>query len=68
MFREHSSKTVGDKNEEGIFPLIGGKPSTFLTHTSATAANYAAYQNKLFKSVAIMTVKTTNFSREQTKY
>ena len=64
--REHSSKIVGDsppppcKTGEGIFPLIGGKSSIFLTHISATAANYAAYQQKLFRSVAIMIVETTN--------
>ena len=36
------------------------KSLTFLTHIPATAANYAAYQQKLFRSVAIMTVETTN--------
>ena len=38
-----------------------GKSSTFLTHISATAANYAAYQRKLFGSVAIMIAERTNF-------
>ena len=62
--RGHSSNIVVDsppyKNGEGIFPLIGGKSSTLLTHISATAANYEAYQQKLFRSVAIMIVETTN--------
>ena len=67
IIREHSTKIVGDspppppvKNEEGIFPYIGGKSSTFLIHISATAANYADYQQKLFRSVPIMIVETTN--------
>ena len=34
--------------------------SKFSTYISATAANYAAYQQKLFSSVAIMIVETTN--------
>ena len=38
----------------------GGESSKFSTHISATAANYAAYQQKLFSSVAIMIVETTN--------
>ena len=38
----------------------GRKSSKFSTHVSATAANYAAYQQKLFRSVAIMIVETTN--------
>ena len=53
----------------GIFPLtrVGGgggggegESSKFSTHISATVANYAAYQQKLFSSVAIMIVETTN--------
>ena len=38
----------------------GGESSKFSTPTSAIAANYAAYQQKLFSSVAIMIVETTN--------
>ena len=38
----------------------GGESSTFSTHVSATVANYAAYQQKLFRSVAIIIVETTN--------
>ena len=37
-----------------------GESSKFSTHISATAANYAAYQQKIFSSVAIMIVETTN--------
>ena len=52
----------------GIFPLMGGggggggggESSKFSTHISATAANYEAYQQKLFSSVAIIIVQTTN--------
>ena len=49
----------------GIFPLIGGgggggeESSKFSTHISVTAAT-AAYQQKLFSSVAIMIQQTTN--------
>ena len=50
--REHFSKILGDSHR--------GESSKFSTHTSATAANYAAYQQKLFSSVAIMLVETTN--------
>ena len=51
----------------GIFPLIGGESTKFSTHISATAANYAAYQQKIFSSVAIMIVETTN-SGESRQY
>ena len=45
----------------GIFPLIGGGGVFKIsTHISATAANYEAYQQKLFSSVAVMIVQTTN--------
>ena len=52
----------------GIFPLTsggGGESSKFSTHISATAANYAAYQQKLFSSVAIMIVETTNSGKNR---
>ena len=42
-----------------FFLNVGGS-SKFSTHISATAANYAASQQKLFSSVAIMIVETTN--------
>ena len=38
----------------------GGGVFKFSTHISATAANYAACQQKPFSSVAIMIVETTN--------
>ena len=53
IIREHFSKILGDSHR-------GAESSKFSTHTSATAANYAAYQQKLFSSVAIMIVETTN--------
>ena len=40
--------------------MWGGESSKFSTHISATAANYAAFQQKLFSSVAMMIVETTN--------
>ena len=63
-FRGHFSKIVGNsppfcKNGEGIFPLIGGSLQHF-QHITATAANYAAYQQKLFTPIAIMIVETNN--------
>ena len=57
--REHFSKILGDSHRHFSFNW-GGESSKFSTHISATAANYEAYQQKLFSSVAIMIVQTTN--------
>ena len=53
-------KKLGNTFQKYQVIAIGGESSKFSTHTSATAANYAAYQQKLFSSVAIMIVETTN--------
>ena len=60
--REHFSKILGDSHRHFSFNWGGGggESSKFSTHISATAANYEAYQQKLFSSVAIIIVQTTN--------
>ena len=64
--REHSSKIPGDSpppikmGRTFFLNVRWGESSKFSTHISATAANYAASQQKLFSSVAIMIVETTN--------
>ena len=59
--REHFSKVQGDSHRYFSFNggRGGGESSKFSTHISVTAAT-AAYQQKLFSSVAIMIVETTN--------